>query len=133
MRVHHGYQLCKLKSEASNRALPIAPPVVAELKAWRAGQTVRAIGGWVYDTTPELLTKAHNRAVRAAGVPHATLHGLRHSAATAMVAAGTPIKVLQGILGHSQYRLTADLYADHMTATIYAPHMAALGQQVLGL
>ena len=43
-----------------------------------------------------------------------TLHGLRHSFATAAVQQGVPIKVLQAALGHAKYQLTADLYADHL-------------------
>ena len=55
----------------------------------------------------------HQAILAALGLPEAvTLHGLRHSFATA-AAEKIPIKVLQEALGHSEYKLTADLYAGH--------------------
>jgi site-specific recombinase XerD len=41
----------------------------------------------------------------------ASLHTLRHSAASALIACGTHLKVVQGLLGHSTYAVTADAYA----------------------
>jgi integrase len=38
------------------------------------------------------------------------LHALRHSAASLMLAEGVPMKVVQEILGHSSYQLTANTY-----------------------
>lgn len=71
-------------------------------------------GGWLCDISPNTLRNAHQKVIRAAGLPMITLHGLRHSFATAAVQQGVPIKVLQAALGHSKYQLTADLYADHL-------------------
>jgi integrase len=39
------------------------------------------------------------------------LHALRHSAASLMLAEGVPMKVVQEILGHSSYQLTANTYS----------------------
>lgn len=125
-------QLRPLKSRASNRALPIPPPLAAELAAIRADQRVVSFSGWVFDTNPDTLRKAHLRVVQQAGLPTVTLHGLRHSVATIAAAAGCPMKSLQGILGHSKYELTANLYADHLTAGDYAPHLQQLASAVLG-
>ena len=41
----------------------------------------------------------------------ATLHTLRHSTASALIAAGEHIKVVQEMLGHSSYAITADIYS----------------------
>jgi integrase len=49
--------------------------------------------------------------LEAAGLPHIPFHGLRHSAATALLAAGVPIKVVSEQLGHSTITITADRYA----------------------
>lgn len=38
------------------------------------------------------------------------LHALRHSAASLMLSEGVPMKVVQEILGHSSYQLTANTY-----------------------
>ena len=114
-----GMQTAVLKTGASVRVLPLAGPVARELAAWRAAQPV--LTRWVLDTTPERLARDHASALAAAGLPHVTLHGLRHSMATAAAEAGAPIKLLQAVLGHSTYKLTADLYADHVRAAALGP------------
>ena len=127
IRIHHGYQLQPLKSRASVRVLPIGGPLAREL----SGIRVRSMSGFVFDTTPETLRKAHLRVLGAEGLPPVTLHGLRHSMATLAAAQGCPMKVLQGILGHSKYDLTANLYADHLSSENFADHLEALQSVVL--
>jgi hypothetical protein len=39
-----------------------------------------------------------------------TLHGLRHTHATALIAAGVPVKVIAERLGHSSVIITQDIY-----------------------
>ena len=46
-----------------------------------------------------------------AGLPHIPFHGLRHSAATAWLAAGVPLRTVADQLGHSTITITADTYA----------------------
>jgi integrase len=46
-----------------------------------------------------------------AGLRGVTLHTLRHSAASFVLAAGTHTKVVQEHLGHSSYAITADIYS----------------------
>ncbi|MEG2596711.1 MAG: tyrosine-type recombinase/integrase, partial [Ruthenibacterium sp.] len=92
---------------------------------------LRSIGGYVYDATPDALYHAHKRAIVSAGVPYVTPHGLRHSVASSMAATGTPIKVLQALLGHSRYQLTADLYADHIGIDAYRADMATFAGRVI--
>lgn len=41
-----------------------------------------------------------------------TLHGLRHGAATMLLAAGQPPKVVSEILGHSTVAFTMDVYTE---------------------
>lgn len=50
------------------------------------------------------------RLVEAAGLPPIRLHDLRHVAATLMLAAGVDIKVVSETLGHSDTRVTRDIY-----------------------
>lgn len=127
LRLHHGYQTAPLKSRAAHRVLPIPDRVLFVLQQLRADQRERAFCGWVCDTTPEALRKSHRAALRAAGLPiSVTLHGLRHSMATIAAAHGTPMRILQGILGHAKYDLTANLYADHLRSDDFRPFMAML-------
>ncbi|HEV2123142.1 MAG TPA: tyrosine-type recombinase/integrase [Chloroflexota bacterium] len=48
---------------------------------------------------------------RAAGVPHISTHGLRHTAASLLVELGVHPKVIQEQLGHESIAITMDLYA----------------------
>lgn len=59
---------------------------------------------------PRYLEKLMRKVVAEAGLPRITLHGLRHSAATLLLSMGVPLKVIQEILGHSSYSITADIY-----------------------
>jgi integrase len=45
-----------------------------------------------------------------AGLRGVTLHTLRHSVASFLLAAGTHTEVVQAHLGHSSYAITADIY-----------------------
>ena len=47
----------------------------------------------------------------AAGLPRITLHGLRHSYATAALKAGVPVKVISERLGHATVAITLDIYS----------------------
>jgi len=44
-------------------------------------------------------------------LPDVRFHDLRHSAATVLIAAGVPLKVVSELLGHSSVAITADIYA----------------------
>lgn len=92
------------KSAAGMREIPIPRALRAPLAA-RA-----AIGGYVTAVTPEALTRALQRVERRAGVQHIGLHGLRHTMATNAVRAGVSLRVVQQLVGHSSFALTASVY-----------------------
>jgi integrase len=77
--------------------------------AWR--QT-----GFVFTTEfgepcdPRNAFRALRAAATKAGLPHAGLHTLRHSAASVMLTRGVPLKVVSDILGHSSIAITGDIY-----------------------
>ncbi len=124
-----GYTEAPLKSAASYRVLPLAPGIADALNAWWREQQVRPIAGaWLCDISPSALQRAHIRAIQAAGLPRITMHGLRHTCATIMAAEGVPMKVLQTILGHSTYQLTADLYAAHIEPRAFDDAMIAVSR-----
>lgn len=60
-----------------------------------------------YDTTLEKLAKK-------SGIPHFSMHTLRHTFATRCIEAGMKPKTLQEILGHSNIGITMNLYV-HVT------------------
>jgi integrase len=54
--------------------------------------------------------------MKAAQLPQIWFHDLRHSAATIMLSNGVPMKVVQEILGHSNFSTTANVYAHVLPA-----------------
>lgn len=56
------------------------------------------------------LTRAYERQTRYYGHRSTNIHALRHTFATRSLAAGMDIKVLSNMLGHSNVRITYDLY-----------------------
>jgi integrase len=49
--------------------------------------------------------------------PHVTFHGLRHTHATLLIAAGVDIRTVAHRLGHTSVQVTGDTYAHAMAAT----------------
>lgn len=68
---------------------------------------------------------------RSAGLPRLTLDGLRHSYATAGLAAGVDVKVMSERLGHASTGLTADLY-QHVLPAMDAAAAARVAGLILG-
>jgi integrase len=114
------------KSSRSRRTLPLPAVAVEALERQRRRQEAqrRAAGtAWqgrdelVFTDAigrpllPEYVSHAFPRARQAAGVPPVTLHGLRHSAATVLLAQGLPLAVISELLGHSGISVTAAHYA----------------------
>jgi integrase len=60
---------------------------------------------------PDLITGCFRRLARAAGLPPIRLHDVRHSYATAALAAGIPAKVVSERLGHANIGITLDVYS----------------------
>src|SRR5690606_31533572 len=64
----------------------------------------------------------------AAELPHMRFHDLRHGAASLLIAAGVQLAEVSLLLGHSDIRITADLYSHlvEQTASRAARHMDAV-------
>jgi integrase len=69
--------------------------------------------------------------VRDAGLPSITLHGIRHSYATAALAAGEPLKVVSERLGHASTSITANLY-QHVLPSMDERTANAVASLILG-
>ena len=63
---------------------------------------------------PDNLSHEFRRIVDEAELPNGTLHGLRHSFATALLSANVHPAVVQSALGHSSITLTIDTYSHVM-------------------
>jgi len=114
------------KTAAGNRRVSIDPATVAGLKAWKKAQTAERLlmgAGWQggHDLVateqdgssvhPQVFTRRFAAVVQRAGLPTIRLHDVRHSYATAALAAGVPVKVLSRRLGHADIAVTLRVYA----------------------
>ncbi|HET7408084.1 MAG TPA: tyrosine-type recombinase/integrase [Mycobacteriales bacterium] len=128
------------KSARSRRTLPLVPPVVDALRAHRTTQLGERLGagrawrdeGYVFATeigTPldhSNVLRWYRRLATTVDVPGG-FHVLRHSAATALMTSGAPVRVVADILGHSSTRLTTDTY-QHVTEALARDALNRLAQ-----
>ena len=113
------------KSKAGRRKIVLSGVVVKALKEHRVRQEqsraemgdrwkeqglifCSAYGAY-FD--PNYVWRLFKNLLRATGLPDVRFHDLRHSAATVLIAAGVPLKVVSELLGHSSVAITADIYA----------------------
>lgn len=87
------------KQERADSAVPW--PLSDLIWTTRAGGPLQANNVLARDFRPLLL---------AAQCPPITIHELRHSAATYLIAAGVPLKIVSALLGHSGIGITANTY-----------------------
>lgn len=125
-RINRQYQTRPLKSKSAHRVLVLPPDVLRIIQ-----QQPRTVSGWILDATPEQLRNDHLAAIKAMHLPPVTIHGLRHTMATVATAAGIPMKLLQTSMGHSTYKLTADLYANHPFPPSTTPTLVWQGLAVI--
>jgi integrase len=137
--------VAETKTHASIRQLALDPVTMAALKAHRARQLADRLAwgpawmdtGLVFTDEdgsilhPKQITKRFARLAKRAGVPPITLHDVRHSYATAALAAGEPVKVISERLGHSSTTITANLY-QHVLPSMDERTANAVAQLILG-
>jgi integrase len=117
------------KTAAGVRSIAIGPMVAAQLRAWRKTQSEERLvmgAGWMNDgnlvvtladgsaPNPESFSNLFNKRAKRAGLRPIRLHDLRHSYATAALAAGIPVKVVSQRLGHADIGVTLKVYAHVM-------------------
>jgi integrase len=120
-----GWELAPPKTRRSVRSLSLPAVATAALERQREGQaTAKAAAGTAWQDRDGLIftnevgqplrgytvTARFRDMLAAAGLPHISFHGLRHSAATALLTAGIPLRTVSDLLGHSTIALTADVY-----------------------
>jgi len=119
-----------------SRRVAISPGFAERLGEWRAQSGGARATGYVWPGREGAPMNAHSpnqslarvvhRAglVDADGVPLVTPHGLRHTAASLMLAAGVPLIVVSRQLGHANPNVTAQVYA-HLLADSQLDEAAA--------
>lgn len=112
------------KTDRSRRTIPIAPPLVAMLRAHRADQNAERVAardqwqenGLVFATEsgtpvdPRNILRTVQIAAEKAGMSDIGVHTLRHSAAVTWLESKVHIKAVADLLGHSSIAITGDIY-----------------------
>ena len=115
------------KSKSSFRTLPLVPAIRTKLLAVREEQEQnrklcrksynKADSDYIYTDalgnriSPDYLTLAFPKFLEKNGFQRMRFHDLRHSCASLLLANGVPLKEIQVWLGHSDFAVTANVYA----------------------
>lgn len=113
------------KNCSSDRVIKISLTAIELLKSYLKWQTeyMRELGDQWIDTDrlfttwngtpifPDTVTSRFSEFVKDTDLPDITIHSLRHTNATLMIAGGTSLATVQKRLGHAQQTTTANIYA----------------------
>lgn len=94
-------------------------PILPQLK--QILDEYRQVVGQVVDIIPSQVSHGIKHYLRLAGLGHLRTHDLRHTFASQLLLSGVDLKVIQELLGHSNYRTTemyAHLIQDHLKKAI---------------
>jgi integrase len=121
------------KTRAGLRTVPLSDVAVASLLAWQLRQGTEAeaaTDAWRGDghvftledgrpLDPAYVTRLFQQLRRGPGeeLPPLSFHGLRHCAASLMLASGADIAVVSKLMGHASIAITSDVYG-HLVGTI---------------
>jgi integrase len=121
------------KTRAGLRTVPLSDVAVASLLAWQlrqaeeaqqAGEAWQNPGGYVFTNElgqaldPAYVTRLFRKiCLKGEPLPPLSFHGLRHCAASLILASGADIAVVSKLLGHASIAVTADVYG-HLVGTI---------------
>ena len=122
----HGIRIKCPKTRKGRRSIMLPEATVSELRShWRVQQEQRlelGIGKAPADSpvlatfdgglqSPTAVTKRWTYAMEALGMPGVTLHSLRHTHASMLIASGVDILTVSRRLGHSSPTITLSVYA----------------------
>jgi integrase len=125
VEVNYKVHVSEPKTAKGKRSLALDPTTAAALREHRARQAEERLivgPGWQDSGLvftwgdgrplhPERFSRWFERLAREAGLPKIRLHDVRHSYATAALAAGVPAKVISERLGHANIAITMDTYS----------------------
>lgn len=143
IHIHQSLQCGKfapVKSEESNRVIPMHPEVRAALEEHRARLAVELPENKMSLCFPNeagkpmdggnLLVRIFQPTAVRAGLGHHRFHDLRHSFCVGLLSRGVPIKAVQKLMGHSSIKITADVYGD-IVEGVQTDAISGLGESFL--
>jgi integrase len=126
-RVEGQWVLRDPKTARSRRTIPLTPVAVNALREHRRRQFeeqarlgVMGREGLVFTTAKGQplhgpnLSKLLYAALDQLGIARVTVHDLRHSCATVLFSMGIPVEVISRMLGHTNSRITSQIYMHHV-------------------
>jgi integrase len=140
----HSLLVGQPKTKSSRRSIALGQTAVNLLHAIRGrqvalqadlGDLYQNQAGYVFTNLQgnpvdsNRLTREFARIVKEAGLPPATLHGLRHCHASLLLAEGVNIKAISERLGHSNVALTLNVYS-HLLPGLQAAAADALDRRL---
>lgn len=135
-----GVYVSTTKTASSARPLLISTAAVMmllEYQRWQDEQRAQLGDAWedqdgrVFTTDtgapifPDSVTQWFSKFIARSGMPKVTVHSLRHTYASLMIADGVPLVVVSKQLGHAQTSTSANIYA-HAIASAQAKAMQTL-------
>jgi integrase len=134
------------KTKSSRRVLPLSGPaaqVLEQHRAWQVTQAQRFGEGWneagrLFTTIdgrpvhPDTVTGWFSKFVARTGLPDVTVHGLRHTFISLMIAKGVDIVTVASLAGHAQASTTINMYA-HAVQERRASAIEAVGELLGGV
>ena len=75
---------------------------------------VKEFGDPIYPSTVEFWV---DKILKAAGLPHRSVHSLRHTNITMQIAAGVPLVTVAGRAGHARTSTTTDIYSHFLKSS----------------
>ena len=112
------------KTKSSIRKISISPSICTLLrkyKVWQNQEKLKAGDRWIeHDRlftqwngkpiSPDTVTDRFGKFIKRSNLPHVTLHSLRHTNATLMIAEGTDVCTVSKRLGHANTATTLNIY-----------------------
>ena len=125
------------KTRRARRTVTVPAPLVPELRAALAGKSAGDLVFQARRGGPIRSGAFHAHiwqpACDAAGLsPRPRVHDLRHSHASALIAAGVPLPVVQRRMGHESIQTTVDVYG-HLAPDAYAGAAEAMSAAMGGV
>jgi len=98
------------KSETSKRTIPLTAEILLMLKALQKDSSKEYVFGGSCPLEPRTMQYRFASLLKKCGIVQRNFHVLRHTFASRYVASGADVKSLSEILGHTNVRITMQLY-----------------------